>query len=130
MINGYLTLFVLACHWLTVLPVTEVFYFLYSASHTHRNILNTSSITSAENLLIITQMIVRAKCFWQAKCLDKLTSCFFREGFLFRCFFFFLSAVRNLVYLTFPLWSSTQITFYFSFCYKSLSWAAVGIHRR
>lgn len=33
MINGHLTLGALACHWVSVLPVTVVFYFLYSASH-------------------------------------------------------------------------------------------------
>lgn len=38
MINGHLTLFVLDCHWLSALPVTEVFYFLYSASHTQKHI--------------------------------------------------------------------------------------------
>ena len=38
MINGRLTLFVLVCHWLAELPVTGVFYFLYSASHTQKHI--------------------------------------------------------------------------------------------
>lgn len=62
MTNGYLTLFVLApATGLPPPPVAEVFYFLYSASHTHRNISNCSSITSTENLSIITRIIFRAK---------------------------------------------------------------------
>ena len=107
MINGHLTLFVLACHWPSPLPVTEVFYFLYSASHTHGKILNASSITSTENLLIIADN-------FQSKVPSKSTMSwwvnslfFFQEGCYL--FIYLFTAVRNLVRLTLPLWLSTHI---------------------
>lgn len=42
MINGRLTLFVLACHWLAE---SLRYYMSFTQRHIHRNILNTSSIT-------------------------------------------------------------------------------------
>ena len=157
MTNGYLTLFVLApATGLPLPPVAEVFYFLYSASHTHRNISNCSSITSTENLSMITRIIFKAKekkkktpppplkkkIFKKkkkqfkkkkkkkkkkkpsaSKVARQVNLLFFFPGSPF--VLFCLTAVRKLLYLTLPLWLSTQ-TSPFSFCNKSLGCAAVG----
>lgn len=137
MINGHLTLFVLACHWLLLLPVTKGFYFLYSASRTHRNILNTSSITPAENLSIITdhfqdKMLSLSRMLWQVNSLFFPGRLFSSVVVVFTfCQKLTLTNFASPVIHTHGLRPSDLFSFFLFSCpfrYKSLCELTVGIH--